>query len=90
MLSDAEVNEICDLLMELPANEWEGAIEGISSSEIGKVERECDRRSSQYAVISGYLSGRGGSGAGDHGHVEAYKVGLVRGVKVRKALGYSD
>jgi len=89
MLNDDEVNKICDRLMEIPANEWERVIEGINSSDVGKIERECDRRSVQYAVISGYLSGRGGSGTGDHGHVEAYKVGRVRGVKVRKAIGYT-
>ena len=89
MLSDAEVNKICDRLMELPMSEW-GDMFDLSSSDCSKVVRECDHRAGYYAAMSGYFAARGGNGCGDHGHVEAYKVGRVRRVKVRKTLGYSE
>jgi len=88
MLSDAEVNKICDRLMELPMSEW-GDMFDLSSSDCSKVVRECDHRAGYYAAMSGYFAARGGNGCGDHGHEDACKSGKARKAKVRKALGYT-
>ena len=87
MLSDAEVNEICDRLFSVSANEWADTF-NLSGSDCARAERECDHRASYYAFISGYLAARGGNGCGDCGHVEAYRVGHKRMLEVRKLLGY--
>jgi hypothetical protein len=77
-------------LLNTPPSEWGNILKSPKSSQIAEVEREADLLCQKLALISEYLSCRGGAGCGDYGHQEALQLAHGRKDKVRKALGYLE
>lgn len=67
----------------------ESTVDQLDAHVLQCLEKEAAAVSQRAAWVSEYLSLRGASGCGDHGHDEAVKGANKYLKKVRKALGYT-
>jgi hypothetical protein len=86
------MNSIISSLLDLPACDWQSAIDTFSSaSNLNDTLRaELDDTAERCAYLAEYISQRAGiAGTGNKTHTQAAKAARKQMMKVSKALGYT-
>lgn len=83
-------------MMGLPFDEWGKTLEDVqmtykheTDSVLQDMEHVADMLATRAAMLSEYVSKRGGDGTGDAGHEAAMKSALKTAKRIRRVLGYS-
>lgn len=84
--------EMIEQFRNTPPSEWDVLFQSLEggSSEVITLQRDADALAQFAAQLSGYLSARGASSCGDHGHEDALEEGHRVLKEVRKGLGYTQ